>query len=123
METFLKILIPIALMIAVKYDALRDECMSDIYKVTNYNDRYRGLTEKIFFPIFAWIFGDTWERWSYAQKLWHTYKNLSMFSLYVTLCIINIVLYNFAWYSFIEVLLLAFVCNGIWAYFAGEVKT
>ena len=120
MELIIKILIPIFLLIAVKYDALRDRHMKDIYaNSVTYCDRFRGWTEKIFFPILELIFNKKWYQWTYGQKLWHLYKELSMFSLYSLLCLINLWIYNFQWYSVLEILLLAFTCHYIWNYFYG----
>lgn len=119
----LKILIPIVLLIAVKYDALRDRHMKDIYvNSQTYQDRYRGLTERIFFPVMKFIFNATWDKWTYGQQLWHTYKELSMFSLYGVIVLIYIYLYDFVWYSFLLVLLLAVTCSAVWNYFYGSLK-
>lgn len=123
MVVAIKILIPVVIMVAVKYDALRDRHMKDIYvNSMTYCDRFRGWTEKLFFPIMELIFDETWHSWTYGQKLWHLYKELSMFSLYSLLCFINLWLYDFQWYSIAEVMLLAFVCHYIWNYFYGGLK-
>ena len=123
MIILLKILIPITLMIAVKYDALRDRHMKDIYMNSRtYNDNFRGWTERILFPILAAIFGSTWQNWTYGQQLWHMYKELSMFSLYILISYVLIWLYNFAWYSFVQLIVLAFICSAIWNYFYGSLK-